>query len=135
MARRKPFKPINPDAGPWMIWSHHWSRWHRRSSDGGAAGYTDDITQAGIFDFEKAREYHDPPPYRRDEAVPVSRAFDQLDAALAAKTAERDALAEKIADAKRRAAANTPASRVASSPQTVDAASGMPPTPSQERDQ
>lgn len=100
MSRRRPFKPFNPEQGPWLIWSNHWGRWHCRNSTGGAAGYTDDIANAGVFDEQKAREYHDPPPYRRDEAVPFSKAFAKLDARLVAMTAERDALADKIAAAK-----------------------------------
>lgn len=93
-----------------------------RSSAGGAAGYTDDIASAGIFDEEKARQYHDPPPYRRDEAVPFAKAFDKLEARLGAMTAERDAFANKIATAKavvaQRAAEALSGRSEATSPQT-----------------
>lgn len=94
--RKGPFKPFDPSAGPWLIWSHHWGCWHMRSSTGGAAGYTSDISQAGVFDEKTARAYHDPPPYRRDEAIPAKRALQQARLRLAAMDAERAAFAAKV---------------------------------------
>jgi len=90
------WKPLDPTEGPWLIWSRYWSRWHRRSPEGHAAGYTDDIAHAGVFDEKMARAYHDPPPHRRDEAVPLSHVADKMEARLGQMTAERDALAERI---------------------------------------
>jgi hypothetical protein len=43
----------------WLIWSKKWKRWHRRSDSGGACGYTDDISQAGLFPRAKAAGYND----------------------------------------------------------------------------
>lgn len=109
MAKRLPrFKPFDPAAGPWLIWSHHWNCWHQRSSEGGASGYTDDIAQAGVFDERMARAYHDPPPHRRDEAVPARKAIKQAEARLAIMDAERAAFAVKV-DRLRKASAPIPA--------------------------
>lgn len=68
---------LDPKGGPWLIWSNHWGRWHRRSDDGGACGYTDDIAQAGLFEYPKANEYHDGPG-GRDEAKPAWSVAHQL---------------------------------------------------------
>lgn len=43
----------------WLIWSKYHNAWHRRSNDGGACGYTCDISQAGIFVRSKAASYND----------------------------------------------------------------------------
>lgn len=43
----------------WLIWSRKWRLWHRRDSEGRAAGYTDSIAEAGLFDRAKAAAYHD----------------------------------------------------------------------------
>lgn len=89
--------PVNPDEGPWLIWSHYWGRWHRRSEDGGASGYTDDIARAGVFDFDKARAYHDREiKHGRNEAIPAARTIVELEGRLESLTAERDAFAEKV---------------------------------------
>lgn len=72
------FYPIKPDQGPWLIWSYKWSLWHRRSSTGGAAGYTDDIVGAGVFDLATASAYHDRPPHRTDVAIPAAKAIDEM---------------------------------------------------------
>jgi hypothetical protein len=79
------WKPLDEAGGPWLIRSHYHGAWHRRSSTGGANGYTTDILQAGVFDFAKAKQYHDPPPYRRDEAIPAARVIKDMEAALLAQ--------------------------------------------------
>lgn len=80
---RKRWRPkrldIAPDASrEWLIWSMYHKRWHCRSSTGGAAGYTSDILEAGIFETRKAREYHDGV---RDRAIHASKAFHKAIAA------------------------------------------------------
>lgn len=80
--------------GPWLIRSHYHGAWHRRGSDGGAQGYTNDITQAGIFELPKAQEYHHPGD--RDTAVPLSSVIPGLEARLSELTAARDALAAAV---------------------------------------
>lgn len=67
-------------AGTHLIWSIKWSLWHRRSPDGRACGYTDDILKAGIFDTATAMAYHDAEPDTRDRAVPLAEARAQLEA-------------------------------------------------------
>lgn len=95
--RRKITRPVREDEGPWLIRSHYWSSWHRKSADGGAAGYTDDIAHAGVFGFEKARAYHDLNIARpRDEAIPVRRHLRAMRARLQELTDERDAFARVI---------------------------------------
>lgn len=64
-----------PDAAKCLIWSIKWGRWHRRSADGQACGYTDDILRAGIFDGTFARGYDDG---ETDMAVPVEHAEGDL---------------------------------------------------------
>lgn len=94
--RMPKWKPFDETAGPWLIWSRHWGCWHRRSSSGGAAGYTSDIAQAGLFDEKVARAYHDPPPHRRDEAIPAAKIIRQLRERLAELDAERAEFAAKV---------------------------------------
>lgn len=43
----------------WLIWSRKWNCWHRRSTQGGACGYTDDLAQAGLFERRTADAYND----------------------------------------------------------------------------
>lgn len=81
--------------GPWLIRSHYWGRWHRRSEDGGACGYTDDILNAGIFGRDKAEAYHDEFG-GRDEAIPVERVISDLEHSLAEMDAARAAAAAKV---------------------------------------
>jgi hypothetical protein len=95
MSGRKP--ELNGE-GPWLIRSHYWGAWHRRSEDGAACGYTQDIAGAGVFGFEKAREYHDWPD-GRDEAVPLAEALPQLQERLTQINASRDKLKAIITDA------------------------------------
>ena len=95
----KRFRPFQADKGPWLIWSYHWNCWHRRSSDGGAAGYTNDVAQAGVFDERVARAYHDAGPrkYRRDVSVPAAKVAASLAHAAAVKRAEADAIEATLA--------------------------------------
>lgn len=88
-----------PGKGPWLIWSVYHGSWHRRASDGAAAGYTSDLSQAGIFGREKADEYHERPwKHRRDKAIPVSKKLAEMKQHLAAMTEARDQFAERIAN-------------------------------------
>lgn len=118
-ARKRPWKAFDPAKGPWLIWSYHWNCWHMSSSTGSAAGYTNDIAQAGLFDERTARAYHDPPPHRRDEAVPARKAIKELHGRLGALTAARDAFAAKVASVE---AALAPAKKDLSGPQRSEAA-------------
>lgn len=93
--------PAGGDGREYLIWSHKWGRWHRRTEDGTAAGYTADIAQAGIFDRAKALQYHEARVekciYRMNSVVHVR---DQI-AALKARAAEIRAeavQAEALAD-------------------------------------
>lgn len=52
-------RKMGPQPHGWLIWSKKWGCWHRRSSTGGACGYTSDFRAAGIFPREKAASYHD----------------------------------------------------------------------------
>ena len=106
---REPARIVIPrkfyaDQGPWFIWSIYWGRWHRRDpKTGGASGYTDDISKAGVFGYEKARAYHADGPSRRDAAVPVRRAIPRLKAKLAVlaqETADTRALMSVLAMAR-----------------------------------
>lgn len=90
------YRPFDESAGPWLIWSHHWGRWHVRSATGGAAGYTSDIASAGVFDASAAKAYHDSPPHRRDEAIPARRAVKGLETRLAEMDAERARFADTV---------------------------------------
>lgn len=89
-------EPLQESDGPWLIRSHHWGRWHRRSEDGGACGYTDDLSKAGVFGFDMASAYHEPSG-GRDEAIPVSRVLAEMDELLRQMQAGCDAFAAKIA--------------------------------------
>ena len=60
----------------WLIWSIKWGAWHRRSSTGGAAGYTDNLAHAGLFPFSIARSYHDG---EVNEAFHASVVADRVD--------------------------------------------------------
>lgn len=64
-----------------LIWSEKWGCWHRRSTAGGAAGYTDDICQAGIFETATALAYGNEPTINR--AVPAAEALPALHKRLA----------------------------------------------------
>ena len=52
-------KKMGPQPDGWLIYSKKWGCWHRRSSTGGACGYTSDIRYAGVFPRAKAASYHD----------------------------------------------------------------------------
>lgn len=85
--------------GPWLIWSHVHNCWHRKTPSGSAAGYTDDITEAGIFtDVNVARSYHDTGPkrFRRDTTIPTQRAKKLMHQELDRLTEKRDAFARKF---------------------------------------
>jgi hypothetical protein len=97
--KRRRLKPLDPGKGPWLIWSHRWNSWHCKSSTGGAAGYSDDIAQAGVFDYEVAKAYHDAdrtPRWVDNEAVPGSRLLKDMEQRLAEIEASRIALSNKI---------------------------------------
>lgn len=64
----------------WLIWSIKWNAWHRRSSTGGAAGYTDNLAYAGVFSIAMARAYHDG---EINTAVHVSEVADRVDREIA----------------------------------------------------
>lgn len=95
----KRFRPFQADNGPWLIWSYYHNCWHRRSADGRAAGYTDDVAQAGVFDERTARAYHDTAPkrYRRDVSVPAAKVAAALKHAAAMKRAEADRIETTLA--------------------------------------
>lgn len=93
------FTPLREEDGPWLIWSRYWNCWHC-NRDGHASGYTKDIERAGVFGFEVARGYHDPPPHRRDEAIALSSALADLEHRLAAMTVERNAFAATVKQAR-----------------------------------
>lgn len=42
----------------WLIWSVRYHLWHKRGIGGGCNGYTNEIAEAGLFPFEKAKSYH-----------------------------------------------------------------------------
>ncbi|UPT53177.1 hypothetical protein [Synechococcus phage Ssp-JY42] len=90
----KRFRPFNPAQGPWLIWSYYHNCWHRRSSDGGAAGYTNDVACAGIFDERVARMYHEdgPKAHRRNVSIPAAMVAATLRHKAAEKRAEADAI-------------------------------------------
>jgi hypothetical protein len=68
------------DTREWLIWSREWRAWHRRSSCGGACGYTNDIAEAGLFPRPEAVAYHDG---IKDEAFHVSEKIDLIRRAIA----------------------------------------------------
>lgn len=76
--RKLPFTPESEQC--WLIWSRKWRMWHRRGSDGTAAGYTADLSQAGLFPFSKACAYHDG---ITNEAFHVSEKVDLIDLQIA----------------------------------------------------
>lgn len=76
-----------------LIWSLKWGLWHRRSEDGGACGYTNDILQAGIFETKTAMDYDDsnePSEYQNNQAVPIAEAREQIVRAIARQQAILD---------------------------------------------
>lgn len=93
------FRPFQADKGPWLIWSYYWGCWHMRSSDGGAAGYTSDVTQAGVFDEQTARAYHEDGPkrHRRNVSVPALKVEAALRHAAAMKRAEAERIEATLA--------------------------------------
>lgn len=95
----KHFRPFQADKGPWLIWSYYHGCWHRRSAEGGACGYTQDVAQAGVFDERVARAYHDTGPkrHRRDVSIPAARVKAALRHAAAVKRSEADQLEATIA--------------------------------------
>ncbi len=80
-----------------MIWSRRWNCWHRRyvNEDGveSAAGYTNDILQAGIFSTETAMAYHQDGRKRDayDKAVPLKAVRARMSLAVRQKRAELEA--------------------------------------------
>lgn len=75
----KQLRHTPPDSREWLIWSHYHQAWHRRSEEGGACGYTDDIAAAGVFVRSRADEYNDGD---RNEAFHVSEKLPQINAAI-----------------------------------------------------
>lgn len=45
--------------GEYLIWSNYHGAWHRRGPTGSAQGYTGELENAGLFDWEVARHYND----------------------------------------------------------------------------
>lgn len=76
---RRKLKATPADTREWLIWSREWRAWHRRGEQGGANGYTDDISMAGLFTRSIAASYHDG---IKDEAFHVSEKRADLRAAL-----------------------------------------------------
>jgi hypothetical protein len=71
---------MTPDGScEWLIWSKYWRAWHRKSRQGGACGYTDDIAEAGLFPREMAVAYNDD----RDTPYHVSEKMFLITAAIA----------------------------------------------------
>ena len=80
-----------------LIWSIHWGRWHRRSEDGGACGYTDDVLQAGVFETSKAMAYHDVEnAHPRDKAVPIAEVREQVAAKVEKMSKELEAAQKRL---------------------------------------
>ncbi|WP_133255220.1 hypothetical protein [Phenylobacterium kunshanense] len=106
----KRFRPFQAERGPWLIWSYYHNCWHRRSSDGTACGYTNDVTQAGVFDERTARAYHDTAPkrWRRDVSIPAFKVAAALKHAAIEKRAEAERIEAVLAEiAGRRALENS----------------------------
>jgi hypothetical protein len=57
--RPKALDTAPDDSREWLIYSMAHKCWHCRSNSGGANGYTDDLLVAGLFETNKARQYHD----------------------------------------------------------------------------
>jgi hypothetical protein len=76
-----------------LIWSIKWGLWHRRSNDGAACGYTDDILQAGVFETATALDYDDNGTTNR--AVSLKHARERLQRAI-------DAAQHRVDEARRR---------------------------------
>lgn len=95
----KRFRPFQADKGPWLIWSYYHNCWHRRSAEGGACGYTNDVTQAGVFDEATARAYHDTEPkrWRRNVSIPAAKVAGALKHAAAEKRAEAERIEAMLA--------------------------------------
>lgn len=73
--RGRLIREMGPQRNGWLIWSKKWGCWHRRSSTGGACGYTQDIRSAGVFPREKAASYHDG---YHNEAIHISDRIDVI---------------------------------------------------------
>lgn len=101
---KKRFRAVKEGEGPFLIWSMHWNAWHMRSSAGGAAGYTSDIAQAGIFEFKTANAYNDKPPSARDRAIPVAKAMKAMLYRLSQLRTDAGLYAARIAEVSGRAA-------------------------------
>lgn len=90
--RRTRWRPKKLDTAPddsreWLIWSRYHHAWHRRSFSGGAAGYTTNIIEAGIFGTRKAREYHDG---TRNCAIHITKQAAKIRKAVAVMQARHD---------------------------------------------
>lgn len=95
--------PAGGDGREYLIWSHKWGRWHRRSQDGTAGGYTADVAQAGVFDRTRALEYHEARVakciYRMNSVVHVRDQVATIRARAAeirAEAAQVEALADQL---------------------------------------
>lgn len=69
----------NCHADGWLIWSRRRYMWHRRNEAGGAAGYTSELAEAGVFDKHTAQTYGDG---ETNEAIHVSTRFDAINTEL-----------------------------------------------------
>ena len=92
-------RKMGPQPDGWLIWSKKWGRWHRRSSTGGACGYTDDIRSAGVFPRHKAAAYHDG---YNNEAIHLSAKIEVIEHEISRARAEIDALEAMLGFVNRR---------------------------------
>lgn len=86
---------LDPTGGPWLLWSRYHNAWHRRDSEGHAAGYVSDVAGAGVFDYETAAAYHS--ENDRNRAVAHAEALPMMNARRVELQGWLDALDANIA--------------------------------------
>lgn len=79
----------------WLIWSNKRSAWYRPES----AGYTGDITKAGLFDRDEAAQHMrtGPRKYRDTEPFPMAAVRQKVRRAVEAMRAEVRATEARLA--------------------------------------